>query len=164
MHTKAVAFAALLAASLAPAQSAARPQAGKIFELTSKPNVQGLEEIGAILRTIGDIPQVSLDAAASTVTVQGTSDQLALSGWLIQTLDLSAGGRSARQPAFASTSSPATAWSAFFISPVPAPLSRCRKSWRYCARLLVYQMHLSTRRKMRWLWAAPLTRWRWWRS
>jgi hypothetical protein len=90
MYTKAVAFAALLAGSLAPAQTAARPETGKVFELTSKPNAQGLEEIGAVLRTIGDIPQVSLDPAASTVTVQGTSDQLALSGWLIQTLDVPA--------------------------------------------------------------------------
>jgi type II secretory pathway component GspD/PulD (secretin) len=94
MRTKVIAFAALLAASLASAQTGARPtNSGKVFAFANKPNVQGLEEIGAILRKIGDIQQVSLDPAASTVTVQGTPDQLGLSGWLIQTLDVPAGAR-----------------------------------------------------------------------
>jgi len=79
MRLTAVAVATLAFASFAHAQ--------KTFDFTNKPSPQGLQEVATVLRTVGDIKSLSVDAAAATVTVTGTPDELATAGWIIHQLD-----------------------------------------------------------------------------
>jgi type II secretory pathway component GspD/PulD (secretin) len=99
MRLKTVAFATILFAfaSIATAQTApaAAPRLDKTFDFTNKPSQQGLQELATILRTVGDIQQLSIDAAASTVTVHGTADELAMSAWILHSLDRPAGAQPA---------------------------------------------------------------------
>jgi hypothetical protein len=85
MKIKSAALAIVLAcigASVAPAQNQSQT-----FDFTNKPTTQGLQEIATILRTVGSIQQLSVDPAAVTVTVTATSDELAMSGWIVHALD-----------------------------------------------------------------------------
>ncbi len=84
MRTKSIVFAALASAAIAAAQTA--PQS-KTFDFANKSTPQTLQEAATILRTVGDIQQLSVDSAASTMTVQGTADELAMTAWILQALD-----------------------------------------------------------------------------
>ncbi len=88
MNINAIAFAVLLAISNASAQTLAVQNAGRVFGFTSTPNPHSLQEVVEILRTIGDTQDLSVDTAAATITVHGDAGQLALAGWLIQSLDV----------------------------------------------------------------------------
>jgi hypothetical protein len=83
MRFKAIAIAILFAA---PGGAPAAIQS-KVFDFTNKPTQQGLQEIATILRTVGDIKQLSIESAASTLTVNGTTDELAMTGWIVHQLD-----------------------------------------------------------------------------
>jgi len=87
MRIKTIAFAMILFASVASAQTPATPQTEKVFDFTNKPSQQGLQEIATVLRTVGDIQHLSVDAGASTLTVTGNTDQLAMTGWVLRKLD-----------------------------------------------------------------------------
>jgi type II secretory pathway component GspD/PulD (secretin) len=86
MRLTSIVFASILAltagANIAPAQATSQT-----FDFTNKPSAQGLQEIAAMLRTVGSIKQLSADANASTVTVQGTSDELSMTAWIVHELD-----------------------------------------------------------------------------
>jgi type II secretory pathway component GspD/PulD (secretin) len=79
-------LAAVLGASVGLAQTAPVNQS-KVFDFSNQPTQQGLQEIATILRTVGDIQQLSIDPASSAVTVTGTADQLAMTGWIVHQLD-----------------------------------------------------------------------------
>lgn len=79
MRLKAVAFATIFFASFAHAQ--------QTFDFTNKPSPKGLQEVATILRTVADIKGLTIDSAASTVTVTGTPDELVTAGWLLHQLD-----------------------------------------------------------------------------
>jgi len=85
MNFKALTLTTLLFASFAAAQSAPATQS-QTFDFKNNPGQQGLQEIATVLRTVGDIRQLSIDSA-STITIQGTTDELAMSGWIIRQLD-----------------------------------------------------------------------------
>ena len=90
MYLKSIAiavFSTVLGASVGLAQTTAPATQSKVFDFTNQPTPQGLQEIATILRTVGNIQQLSVDPAAVTVTVTGTTDQLAMSGWIIHQLD-----------------------------------------------------------------------------
>jgi len=91
MPAKSIVFAALLVALIGAfpgsAQTTAPASQSQVFDFTNKPTKQGLQEIATILRTVGDIQQLSMDLTASTLTVGGTTDQLAMAGWIIHQLD-----------------------------------------------------------------------------
>jgi type II secretory pathway component GspD/PulD (secretin) len=80
-------LSAVLGASVGLAQTAAPANQTKVFDFTNKPSQQGLQEIATILRTVGDIKQLSIDPASSALTVSGTTDQLAMTGWILHQLD-----------------------------------------------------------------------------
>lgn len=86
MRLTSIVFASLLmltaGATIVPAQTTSQT-----FDFTTKPSAQGLQEIATILRTVGNIKQLSVDAAASTVTVQGTADELSMTAWIVHELD-----------------------------------------------------------------------------
>jgi len=76
----------LFLASVAFGQDAER-----VFHLTNLTAMTSLQEVATILRTVGEIPQLSVDIAGRTVTVKGTADQINLADWLIPKLDVAAG-------------------------------------------------------------------------
>lgn len=81
-------LAAILLACLAPAQTPPAPPAqDKVFDFTNQPSVQGLQELVTILRTVGDIRQLSIDSSARTLAIHGTPDELGLSAWILHALD-----------------------------------------------------------------------------
>ena len=86
---KAIAIAAILFASLFTSVASAQtpPTQNQVFDFSNKPTQQGLQEVATILRTVGDIKQLSVDSAASTITVGGTPDQLSMTGWIMRQLD-----------------------------------------------------------------------------
>ena len=76
----------VLAASMAVGQTP------RVFQLAQKETPEDLAEIATVLRSTGDIKQVTVDAAKDTVTVDGTAEQIALAEWLIGKLDVPAKG------------------------------------------------------------------------
>ena len=81
MYLKSIAIAVLsgvLGASVGLAQTAAPANQSKVFDFSNKPTQQGLQEIATILRTVGNIKQLSIDSASSSLTVTGTPDELAM--------------------------------------------------------------------------------------
>ena len=63
----------------------------RIFHLRNATTDRSLQEIVTTVRTVANIQQVAVDNAAATVTVKGTSDQIALAEWLVPKLDVVAG-------------------------------------------------------------------------
>ena len=59
----------------------------RTFHVTTVTNIEGLHEIGALLRTVGDIQQVSSDEARFDITVRGTDAELAVATWIVKQLD-----------------------------------------------------------------------------
>ena len=84
MSTRSIVLAALAFAAIGAAQTA--PQS-KTFDFANKPSPQSLQEAATILRTVGDIRQLTVDSAASTITVEGTPDELSMTAWIVRALD-----------------------------------------------------------------------------
>ncbi|HVW11517.1 MAG TPA: hypothetical protein VHC90_23190 [Bryobacteraceae bacterium] len=74
----------LLVASGLAAQTAAQTQT---FDFASKPGATGLKEAATILKVVGKLNDVSVNSDNSSVTVTGTPDELAMSGWIVRNLD-----------------------------------------------------------------------------
>jgi type II secretory pathway component GspD/PulD (secretin) len=83
MRMKPIAIAAFFVASL----GAAPQTQSQVFDFTNTPTPQGLQEIATILRTVGNIQQLFIDSASSSLTVSGTTDELAMTGWIVHQLD-----------------------------------------------------------------------------
>lgn len=84
MKIKSAALAVFVAFGATAASAQTQSQT---FDFTNKPTTQGLQEIATILRTVGNIKQLSINSSAVSVTVTGTTDELAMSGWIIHALD-----------------------------------------------------------------------------
>jgi type II secretory pathway component GspD/PulD (secretin) len=84
-------FAILLLASTAFAQSPSAQPSHRVFNFSNKPVPQAAQQISTILSTVCDIEHVSIGPvagpSASTLVVDGTPDQLALTAWLVNELD-----------------------------------------------------------------------------
>lgn len=62
--------------------------ANRVFSFANTTTPLGFEAIADAIRTIGDIQQVSLDGQAKTLTVTGTTNQIAFADWLFHDLDI----------------------------------------------------------------------------
>jgi hypothetical protein len=71
-----IAIAFAIVAAAVPAQSAT-------FRFTNPQTQQSLQEAATILRTVADLPQVSLDAAQSSLTFQGPQTQTDMGQWIL---------------------------------------------------------------------------------
>lgn len=69
----------------------------RTFCLTQPATPRDLNMMVTMLRTVVDLPVISVDRERSAVVANGTVDQMALTGWLFHQLDLPAG----QQPASA---------------------------------------------------------------
>ena len=61
--------------------------ADKVFYFAHLETPQALQEVTNAVRAIGDIRDVSVDAAKRSLTVKGTAEQLAVAGWLTAEMD-----------------------------------------------------------------------------
>src|SRR5438094_10513235 len=61
--------------------------AEKVFYFAHLDTPQAMQEVTNAVRAIGDIRDVSLDAAKRSLMVKGTADRLAAAGWLTAELD-----------------------------------------------------------------------------
>ena len=57
------------------------------FHFTSPQTPQSLQEAATIVRTVADIPQVSIDASSATLTFHGPADKVAAGEWMLGELD-----------------------------------------------------------------------------
>lgn len=88
MTAKAIPFLiTAIFAFVASGQTAADQNVDKTFHLTYTETPQSVQEIVNIMRAITEVPQVTADNAARTMTLHGTANQLGLAGWLVPQLD-----------------------------------------------------------------------------
>jgi hypothetical protein len=80
MRTKAMLFA--LSTCAVFGQDAAR-----VFQFHHIETAQDLNEFATMVRTISDIPQLTVDAAQRSISVQGTASQIAIAEFLFTDLD-----------------------------------------------------------------------------
>jgi len=74
-------------ACVASGQTTANPSLDKTFHFTYTDKPQNIQEIVNIIRSIAEVGQVNIDNAARTMTLSGTTNQLALAGWLLPQVD-----------------------------------------------------------------------------
>ena len=84
----------LVIGTLAAAAAFGQPDAGRVFHLTNPSTPQQYQEIATVIRSVGDIPDLLVDARQKTVTVGGTPAQMAMAAWLVKELDQPAGDSS----------------------------------------------------------------------
>jgi hypothetical protein len=58
-----------------------------VFHFTSPQTKQGLQEAATIVRTVADVPQLSIDETQSTLTMHAAPAQLAIAQWILSQLD-----------------------------------------------------------------------------
>ncbi len=81
----------LITTLVAGAMFAQNPPEGtveKTLHFTNTEKTQDLNEIATVVRSIGDIRQISVDSEQKTLTIQGTAAQIELAAWLFGALDL----------------------------------------------------------------------------
>jgi hypothetical protein len=72
----------------------------RTFQLKNNSSASGLAEIATTLRTVFDVKQVSVDPVVATITLTGTSDQIAVAEWLMPKVDALPGAVTAPQKYF----------------------------------------------------------------
>src|SRR5882724_2626559 len=87
----------LLAASAAFGQPASAQALERTFHLDHPPPAAYFQEIAITLRSVARIRTVATDPSSATVSVSGTSGDIAMAEWIIQALDAEA----PRKPDFA---------------------------------------------------------------
>src|SRR5215831_4773687 len=85
MPVKRIFFATALFACAAFGQSTTSPSRTFYFSHPATP--QTLQEAVNTIRSVGDIRDVTSDAAKQAITVTGTTDQLSLAAWICNELD-----------------------------------------------------------------------------
>ncbi len=63
----------------------------RTFSLRKAPTPQAVQEAATVIRATGDIRQMDADAERRSITVRASTDQLALTEWLVGKLDAPAG-------------------------------------------------------------------------
>jgi hypothetical protein len=59
----------------------------RTFVFTNAPSVPGFQEIATVLRTVALIEPVTIDAGLSSVSIAGSSGEIALAEWMLHALD-----------------------------------------------------------------------------
>lgn len=86
MGTKFIVF--LATALIALGQSAADQSLDRTFNLNHVDTPRDMQEIATVIRSVGDATQVAAEAERKVLTVHGTSDEMAVTKWLLEYLDL----------------------------------------------------------------------------
>lgn len=98
MHARPIRFAiAVLFATVAWAQTTTSPSVSQVFHFTYSQSAVDIQQITNTIRTVGEITQAALDMGAKTLTVTGTTAQLAMVSWMFTTMDQPAPANQATQ-------------------------------------------------------------------
>jgi hypothetical protein len=62
-------------------------QTNRLLHFTATNSAQNFQEIATVIHAITDIPQANIDATEKSLSLQGTSGQIALAEWLFTNLD-----------------------------------------------------------------------------
>lgn len=65
----------------------------RMFEFKAAQSAQQMQELGTVIRSTGEIRNVSVDTDARRLSVQGSAGQIALADWLLRELDQPVNGR-----------------------------------------------------------------------
>jgi hypothetical protein len=82
----------VLFASVASGQAPAQQSVDRVFHFTHVETPQGFQEIATVMRTVGEIRQLSVSMAARALAMRGTADQIAVAAWLFNELDKPSSG------------------------------------------------------------------------
>ena len=94
MRSKAIQLAIMIVFAFAAwGQTPADQNVDRVFRFTHTGTPQGFQEVTNALRAITEMRNVSADATAQALTVQGTADQVSLAEWLFHALDQPASGQ-----------------------------------------------------------------------
>ena len=80
-------FAALVSSLVSAQAQTPSASADGLFHFTTAQSQQSLQEAATILRTVANLPQVSIDIQQSTLTFHGPSEQVAMGQWMMAQLD-----------------------------------------------------------------------------
>ena len=69
----------------------------RTLQLTNPSTLRGMQEIATILRTVGDIKNLSLDAPHASFAVSGTPAELDFAEWIVHQVDRPAGWQPSEQ-------------------------------------------------------------------
>jgi hypothetical protein len=86
MHTRATVTAALIAFA-AMGQTPAEANLNRVFQLSHTETAQDLQEVAAVVRTVADLPRVSVDTERKSLVVHGPASRVSLAEWLVNELD-----------------------------------------------------------------------------
>ncbi len=87
MRATAIFAITAVSAAVLCGQTPAQQDQDRVFDFVNTAGAQQVQEIATVVRSIGDIRQLTVDATERTMSVQGTPDQIALAGWLLEQLD-----------------------------------------------------------------------------
>jgi hypothetical protein len=77
----------VLACAIALSFSAAGQTADRLFYFAHTGDPQNMQEVATLVRTIADIPQLSVNTAQRSMTVRADPERIALTEWLLKRLD-----------------------------------------------------------------------------
>src|SRR5579884_883995 len=80
-------FVIVLCAGFASAQSSPAPNEDRVFSFTYTSAPQPMQEIATVIRSIGELNDLSVDVGQKQLSLHGSSDQIALATWLFRELD-----------------------------------------------------------------------------
>src|ERR1019366_3669628 len=78
----------------------------KVFYFAHLDTPQAIREVYNLVRSVGDIRDLSPDVAKRSLTVKGTADQIAAAAWLTAEMDKPGGGTGTRDFAFEDPKAP----------------------------------------------------------
>ncbi|HEY6392918.1 MAG TPA: hypothetical protein VIX89_16675 [Bryobacteraceae bacterium] len=85
-----------LFASMVFGQTSADRTVDRVFHFVHTEKLQDMQEIATTVRSIANIPNVSIDSEQRALTLGGTAVQITLAEWLFNNLDKPAGTRESR--------------------------------------------------------------------
>jgi hypothetical protein len=78
----------------------------QVFYFSHTDSPQAMQEVTNAVRFIGEISDATLDVAKRSLTVKGTTEQIAMAGWLTAGLDIAPGAAAPREMPFSNVRAP----------------------------------------------------------
>jgi len=108
---------ALCAAVLA--QAPAEQTLDRVLKVTRTDSAQELQEMGTVIRSVGEIRQLAVDPLQRTISVRGSADKIALAEWLLNELDRSSGAQRNTAQEYRYPETPENAVRVFYLTHDP---------------------------------------------
>jgi hypothetical protein len=108
----------LIPLAIALAQDPANQKTGPVYRFTgSEPTIQGYQELATLIRTVADVPKLSIDSNARGIEFSGPGETEPMAQWLLHELDRAPGSPGAESaPAEYHSSSKDDGIAVFYLS------------------------------------------------